>query len=730
MDARVARVNSGTKRLRPASDEATIREPVGARSRPAPGDDGPVTAPPGRVRLLEMIGQGGMGSVYRAEQLDLQRVVAFKQLLDGSTLVQRERFVREARLTARLDHPNIVPVHSLESSPAEGPDGYVMKLIEGKTLRELITETARLYESGQPLDAAHSLSTRIEQFLKVCDAVSFAHDRGIIHRDIKPPNIMVGRFGEVYLMDWGIARPMGSADAPTSSPAPVSSTPDLTTEGEVFGRVSYMSPEQAEGKNLELDGRSDQYALGLILFELVSLRRAREAGSTVQLYVSAARGHLAPLEHIAPRERVPRELRAIVARSTALAPADRYPSVAALAEDVRRWQRGEPTTALPDSALGALARWMSRHRRATLAAFASLLALAALLVIASRYRQATAELAARRHGERVTALFIDVADQAHRIDARFERLQEALEGLRFAAEWALAGPDPGSDRAPVLFDTDFADPARRPRDFGQPSRYRWPVSIDFPTVGISPGTDRQALLPKLRRLAPLREHLRSMIVTAAVGSDNALSLAEQRALVALRTSPIDYAYVDLEEGAHIIYPGNASLSPDYDVRTAGFYTMSAHRRGQRWGRPYIDSTTDTQGDDLVLPCTAGLWSPAGEFLGVAGVEITVTKLVETSLVLPGHTPLRTSLLDEAGRKVVDSGDAGKRFQASGKDEPLALFDFDIPEIVAAVRRREVGVREIRHQGRDKVVAFARLDVLGWTYVVELDTVSATTARPL
>src|SRR5690606_32614464 len=142
--------------------------------------------------------------------------------------------------------------------------------------------------------------------------------------------------------------------------------------------------------------------------------------------------------------------------------------------------------------------------------------------------------------------------------------------------------------------------------------------------------------------------------------------------------------------------------------------------GRRWGAPYVDSTTDAQGDDLVLPCTAGVWSPDGVFLGVAGVEITVTKLVETSLALPGRATIRTSLLDEEGRKVVDSGDAGKRFRASGKDEAIELTAFEIPSIAAAVRAGEEGVREVEHGGRARLVALARMSVIPWTYVVEID----------
>jgi hypothetical protein len=214
--------------------------------------------------------------------------------------------------------------------------------------------------------------------------------------------------------------------------------------------------------------------------------------------------------------------------------------------------------------------------------------------------------------------------------------------------------------------------------------------------------------------------MRAMFVAAATGGKTIPDAAEQRAILLERRGPIDYAYIDLPEGVHFMLPGYDALPPGYDCRTAGFYKISDHQHGKRWGAPYIDSTTDEKGDDLVLPCSEGLWSPTGEFLGVAGVEITVTKMVETALVLPGRKTLRTSLVNGDGKKVIDSNDAGKRFQADGTDAGLALADFDIPALVTAIRAGGSGVREISREGRDRIVIYARLDVIGWYYVVELD----------
>jgi hypothetical protein len=648
-----------------------------------------------------VLASGGMGKISRAYDRRLGREVAIKETLDSNL---RARFEREVRITARLQHPAIVSIYEAGTFP-DGSTFYTMRLVPGRTLHDAIHEATTLEQR-----------LRLMPHLRaVTDALAYAHANGVIHRDLKPGNVLVGEFGETVVIDWGLAKELARGDHDRAD-TPVVNQPELTRVGAVIGTPSYMSPAQAAGAPADIT--DDVYALGAMLYQLLAgtapYRDVIEADSDLVI-AATVDGPPTPLDQLAPE--APLDLRSIAERAMSRAKDDRFPTAKELAAELARFEAGQLLASREYTTRELVARWLRRHKRAAAVALAGVIAVIVLAITWSRYQRAAGELAIRERGMKLTDLFGDVARQASQIDLQLLALENALEGLTAASAWALSGPEPAD--APLYFVDDFADVGKRPTDFTDQTRYRWPVSVEHPVVAIAPGVDRQTVLPKLRRLSPLRHHIRDMVARAAVRDTTALSAADITALLLARKSPIDYAYVDLAEGVHVVWPGIAALPPGYDVRTASFYDMSKGKRGRRWGTPYVDSTTARE-DDLVLPCTQGVWSPAGEFLGVAGVEITVTKLVETRLAMPTRATLRTSLVDKRGRTVIDSTLANQRFAASGKDEALELPTFDLPDIVAAIGKREDGIREITRDGRPIVVAFVRLDTIGWYYVVEVD----------
>jgi serine/threonine protein kinase len=292
-----------------------------------------------RYTVLEEIGRGGMGTVYLARDEVLMREVAIKvsHAIASESLERRIR--TEAQVLARLEHPGIVPVHDV-GRLADGRLYYVMKRVRGETLREL--------------HARGAVPDPLRVFERVCEAVAFAHAQGCIHRDLKPENVMVGAFGEVMVMDWGVARlwrpPSGGRisgaksepDLPAtggSEGAAGGSHGGKTAAGTVLGTPGYMAPEQAAGEPDSVDERADVYGLGAILFALV----------VAQDPPADAASAIARVQD--PGVRVPRQLRAICARALAPDRRDRYASAAALSADIARYRAGQAVDAHPETFL-------------------------------------------------------------------------------------------------------------------------------------------------------------------------------------------------------------------------------------------------------------------------------------------------------------------------------------------------------------------------------------------
>lgn len=311
-----------------------------------------------RYEILEEIGRGGMGLVYRAMDAELGREVAVKVPHDARKTGLERRLRTEARVLARLEHPGIVPIHDV-GRLADGRLFYVMKLVRGRTLSE--------YFSGASTNrGAADINERLRVFERICEPVAFAHAQGCIHRDLKPDNVMVGSFGEVMVMDWGVARIAGSDhDAPTSSEALMD---EGTQPGTVVGTVGFMSPEQARGGSAEIDERADVYSLGAILFLLLT-GEAPERDSD-------------PAAAIVRRNDVPRPLRSICARALATSPSGRYRSVAALAEDVAHFRAGQAVAAHAETVVERTMRFGRTYRAAILLVLAYIVMRTLVAIIA------------------------------------------------------------------------------------------------------------------------------------------------------------------------------------------------------------------------------------------------------------------------------------------------------------------------------------------------------------
>ncbi len=239
------------------------------------------------------IGRGGMGMVREARDPALQQALAIKLLLDTNDAESRQSFVEEAQITGQLEHPNIIPVHELGTDDF-GRSYLAMKRIDGRTLHAMIAESAQRRETW-----AASERRMLDIFLRVADAIAYAHSRGVIHRDLKPENVMIGSFGEVLVMDWGLAKPLEAApEAALHRPDAVSSVRrsqgQVTMQGDIFGSPAYMPTEQARGDVAAIDRRADIFALGAMLYQMLTLEPPYTGDSVDAVLAMAAEARIVP----------------------------------------------------------------------------------------------------------------------------------------------------------------------------------------------------------------------------------------------------------------------------------------------------------------------------------------------------------------------------------------------------------------------------------------------------
>lgn len=672
--------------------------------------EGPISE--SRLQVVGEIGRGAMGYVHAARDTALGRNVAVKKM-DPAALhnpILLGRFKAEAQITAQLDHPGIVPVYGL-SSDARGVPSYSMKLIRGQTLTAFLDVAAAVYRSGARPDEDHDLNARLNVFVQTCNAVAYAHARGVLHRDLKPDNVMLGAFHEVLVVDWGVAKLIGASEE-TLEGMPSSTGGDGTELGTVIGTPHYCSPEQARGENATLTAASDQYALGLILYELVTLTRALRGKTSYLVLLKASAGDTAPMRHVAGAT-LPRELVAIVNRATALEPADRYPSVEALADDVRRYLRDEAVLAAPDTAVQRWGRSLARHRQTTIgllaALLASLVALGLLGVVGALVAAEYSERASRERERQVLSAVAIGREQASVIDAELFNTESLVAGLAGAAAQALTRPPP--DDVPLYLSDTFGTPDGPP-DQVQSAHYEAVISMAHADLHVPDGVDLASVDEQLRQLASLKPALRA-----------ALLRSENPALERRPASVVDpgvlsdgvlatWTYIGTQQGVLAGYPGIGGYTAGFDPRERPWYRVGFTGSGFQWSALSVE-----EGDPgLLLTCTLAIHDGDGQRLGVAAADLSFGAFIERFLD-PPDLPIRVEawLVDADGNVIIRSEQkATARTVTEYTPRPFA-----VDAVLAEMGRSDSGTLVTTVDDERFVFVWTPLSAVSWTYVLQL-----------
>ncbi|MEZ6066401.1 MAG: serine/threonine-protein kinase [Planctomycetaceae bacterium] len=344
--------------------------------------------------VLRQHASGGLGEVYLAHDSALQREVAIKTLkaICEKFPDRKGRFLREAQLTGQLEHPGIVPVYGLGNSP-DGQPLYAMRFIRGESLEDELRE---YHSAGRKSSGLRKL---LRHLVSACRTVHYAHTRRVLHCDIKPMNIMVGKFGETFVLDWGEAVVVNPHTLATEGPVPAASSIEENTDSPAGGTVPYMPPERVDGSATMLDATSDVYSLGATLYKVLTGRDAFRATSRPQLIDKIRRGDF---PH--PREvnsHISRSLAEITLKAMAANRDDRYQNAGAMADDLQAWMDDEPISLRRERWAEWAGRMMRRHRAAAMGIFFGLLSVVvATTLLAVSSRQNLKEVEAEREASR------------------------------------------------------------------------------------------------------------------------------------------------------------------------------------------------------------------------------------------------------------------------------------------------------------------------------------------
>ncbi len=395
--------------------------------------------------------QGGMGMILDAKDRSTGRTVAMKVMRNRGSADAVIRFISEAKITAHLEHPNIVPVHEL-SVYEDDQVFYTMKFVRGETLHAILD---KLLSGDKSTIEKYPLAALLTVFQKICDALSFAHSKGVIHRDLKPDNVMIGDYGEVLVMDWGLAKAEGE-NWVANNPQELDGSSFETLAGQVMGSPHYMSPEQARGEIANLDARTDIYALGAILYHLITLSPPVQGQNAADVLSKVSKGELAPAfesltdskmrrPHL-PGARVPESLIAVTRKAMAFTREDRYGKVAELQSDISAYQNGFATHAENAGTAKQFALLLNRHKGASVSIGGALLLLISvstaftLRILQEKNTAVSASILANRERNRAEHALADLKMTAPTFFALSKALveegkfSEAIEKAHYAIQ--------------------------------------------------------------------------------------------------------------------------------------------------------------------------------------------------------------------------------------------------------------------------------------------------------
>ena len=667
--------------------------------------------------IRKQFAEGGQGALFRGFDRKLHRLVAVKTLhgtLSGNDR-QRRLFLTEARVTAQLDHPSIVPIYTMNTDRQNGLH-LAMKLINGDTFKSYLEQVSTHYrlDGVHSFDETKSLRYRLEIFLKVCDALEYAHNRNVMHGDLKPANIMIGEYHETYIMDWGIAGPIRDRDG-------------NPMEHELAGTPRYLAPEAIARK--PYDQRADIFAMGAILFEAVLLKPAFTGESVEEVTARIVAGQTESFEHRFGAH-VDGDLKAIIRKALAADPEQRYRQIRELSTDLRRYLMGFEVSAKRDNPLMKAVRWCYLHRQITVVLLltALLLGMGALShTLYQNYRFSEQ----MRERENALSLAYSVCSLAgYRLDEQFLRLDQMTSFLAADLQFLLdydrhettsrsSGPlnpfhsvnEMRTQRFPTMIHSDF---------------HRGTIDPSALVFNTTPDTNRKKMRGRLATISRFIPRLLQIILASPADAKNATGTPEERKAAAFRDgTPIIRVLFGFSDGLYLAYPASGAFPVKYDPRTRPWYQVVEKEKNRAivWTTPYIDSIPEL---GLVISCSTRLPASNSSDGGVCSIDISLAELIEElrSAGNSGNYVEEKAIVDNSGRIIVsttaDFAEMEMRRYRSDK-ETVTFATLDNPHLLSEMNKRKFGIAVTTDQrGTEVVYAFCHIRSVNWFYVEKMN----------
>ncbi len=654
--------------------------------------------------LNNPVAEGGHAIIYAANDRVLNRQVAIKSLrkemlTDNHT---RNNFIAESKLTAQLDHPAIVPIYSLNNDEQNGLF-LAMKMINGKTLFSYLNRVISLYklDGMNQYDERKSLLYRLDIFLKICDAMNYAHAQGIIHCDLKPENIMIGEFRETYVMDWGIAKNVNN----------------IAPAKKISGTPRYMSPEVIRCE--KIDQRSDIFSLGVILFELVTLAPAFTGENYNDVMNYIRHNEISEVDHRfnAP---IDADLKAIIRKATRNNRNLRYQTVEELSMDIRRYLDGQEVLAHPDGFFGKIVRRCKAHVKLLIFCLAALLVLIAAAAAYAVFDHLNKALQNQYQQRALAQCYASTNDVAGRMDRFAYGIMCDLNSVANQAGFFLTHSDIRQPDYKKYFHADLQDPVKAPADVSYSNFYRQYVSLAELSFHTPLKTNLAPGYQVVNQLYPIQNMIKQLFARVnnllpETVSDPKIPFDEKISDRML----VRWIYAGFPDGLIMVYPGGSFFSEHYDIRNAPWYWDISHNLKAFWSDPYIDAD---EKHNPISTCVVPIKGENNAFLGFVALDMSMNKLTDflRDQQRQNRNLVSQYVINGEGLTVIDTSRPDQYNNYNKNTGEILLRKFHDPKLFRTIKSKRFGTVVQREVNREVLYCFSYIKSLDWFYVTKIN----------